>query len=711
MIGRTISHYKILEKIGEGGMGVVYKAEDTRLQRTVALKFLPAHIVATDEAKTRFVNEARNAAALHHPNICTVYQIDEADGQMFIAMAYIDGATLRAKLDAGRLPVDRALRIATQMARGLEEAHGKGIVHRDIKASNVIVDDKEATTIMDFGLAKQTGQTAVTKDGMTVGTVAYMSPEQARGDDVDHRTDIWSLGVCLYEMLSGKLPFDAENDQAVIYNILNRQPEPVMQYRADVPRHLGYIVSKALEKNRDDRYQSATELMKDLESPSSTTRRAAEAESKKSIAVLPFTNMSADREQDYFCDGIAEDITNDLTKLESLQVAARTSAFAFKGVVDNIQDIGRKLGVETVLEGSVRKSGNRLRITAQLVNVDNGYHIWSERYDRELEDVFEIQDEIASNIVQALKVQLGDKEKQRLVKTTTRDIEAYDLYLRGRRFFYIFYAANLGYAIDCFEQAIDKDPTYALAYAGLANCHSFGFMYGGTGTTAVDKAMAASKKAVELDPDLAEARAAKGLAISLRGSYSEAEEEFRKAIELNPNLFEAYYFFGRNCHAQGDHERAVVYYEKASRADPEDYQALLLAQQSYNAIGRHADARRSLEESFKIAKRRVEREPENLRARYLGALALADLGRKEEALEWAKQAAEFSEGDPAALYALACLHAKIGNQDEALDFLERTVDGGFQHKDWIAHDPDFDAVRDHPRYRAMIDSIPDHDER
>jgi len=703
MIDRTISHYKIVEKLGAGGMGVVYRAEDTKLGRSVALKFLPPEAAATEEARARFIQEARTSAALRHPNICPVYEIDESDGQTFIAMAFIPGQTLRQKVSEGPVSLSDAVYVAVQVARGLEEAHDKGIIHRDIKGANIMIGDEGEATIMDFGLAKLAGSGSVTKTGSTMGTAAYMSPEQARGEDVDQRTDIWSLGVCLYEMVTGELPFVADHEQAVLYSVINVDPKPVHEWRPDVPDHIEKIIQKMLQKNREDRFENAAELRRELQSRG--IEDALDDTGTRSIAVLPFTNMSADKDQEYFCDGIAEDITNDLTRVENLRVAARTSAFAYKGRQEDIRAIGRELGVETILEGSVRKAGDRLRITTQLINITDGYHLWSERYDRELKDVFEIQDEIASAIVAALRVQLSDNEKEAMAKAKTRDAEAYDLYLRGRHYFYILYGKSLEFALDMFAKAIETDPAYALAYAGLADASSFHFMYLTGGEKALETALDASKKALELDPQLAEAHAARGLAVSLRHNYDEAEREFEDAIRLNPNLFEAYYFYARTCHSQGKHVEAADLFDKAGRANPEDFQAPLLRTQCLHRLGRKDEAAADFERGLKLAKRRLEQHPEDVRARGLGANAMAELGRLDEGIAWVEAAISAAPNDTALHYNVACFYARQGFPDKALQFLGSAVDGGYAHRHWIENDPDWDELRSDPRFQPIIDRI------
>src|SRR3989441_5604695 len=387
MIGQTISHYKILEKLGEGGMGVVYKAEDTKLDRLVALKFLPQHLTANHTEKARFLQEAKAAAALNHPNVCSVIDLQEANGQQFIIMEYVEGKTLRQAIPVKEL--GDVFAFASQIAEALRAAHNKGIVHRDVKADNIMVTPDGRIKVMDFGLAKLKGSMKLTRTSSTVGTLAYMAPEQIQGGEVDARSDLFSFGVVMFEMLTGKLPFHGDHEAALMYSIVHEGPEPLGKYRKDVPPVLTRIVSRLLEKNAEQRYQTTGDLLAELKNTDAPLATA-KGSPPISIAVLAFEDMSPQKDHDYLCEGLAEEVINALTKIGTIRVSARTSAFAFRGKQMDIRDIGMKLNVQAVLEGSVRKSGNRLRITAQLINVADGYHIWSERYDREMKDVFEI---------------------------------------------------------------------------------------------------------------------------------------------------------------------------------------------------------------------------------------------------------------------------------------------------------------------------------
>lgn len=432
MIGKTVRHYRILEKLGQGGMAVVYKAEDTKLRRTVALKFLRPGITTDPNASARLTQEAQAAAALDHPNICSVYDIDEAEGQTYIAMAYIDGQTLRQKVEKGPLGIGEAANIAWQVSEGLRKAHEQGVIHRDIKPGNIMVTEKGSVKITDFGLAKLSWGEDLTRTATVVGTVAYMSPEQASGRRVDHRTDIWALGCVLYEMLTGVRPFRGDYDQAVTQAILKENPLPVSRSRRDCPPELEALVHKCLQKDPRNRFSDAASLSNALRpfgaSESSVSpARSGSTPHRPSIAVLPFIDMSPHRDQEYFCDGIGAELINALTHIRDFRVVARTSAFAFKGKNLDVREIGRRLSVDTVLEGSIRKAGTKLRVTAQLINVGDGYHLWSEKFDRDLEDLFAIQDEISTAIVDNLKVKLLPNERAAVEKQHTQNPEAYNL--------------------------------------------------------------------------------------------------------------------------------------------------------------------------------------------------------------------------------------------------------------------------------------------
>ena len=574
MIGKTISHYKILEKLGEGGMGVVYKAEDTKLKRTVALKFLSPRALGGEEDRTRLVHEAQAAAALTHSGICTVYEIDEVDGQMFIAMEYVEGLSLKDRIASGPLKVEEALSIIIQVAEGLQKAHEKGTVHRDIKSANIMITSDCKAKIMDFGLAKLAGGTKFTKIGTTVGTVAYMSPEQARGEGVDHRTDIWSLGILLYEMLTGRLPFTGDYEQAVVYSILNEEPEPITALRTGLSMEAERIASKAMAKSPDERYQDVRNMLVDLRAlrkaqgiglkhPPITVKPG-----KKSIAVLPFKSLSESKEDEYFSDGITEDILTQLSKISDLRVISRTSVTRYKGTEKSLTEIGEELGVATILEGSVRRSGGRIRIVGQLIDARTDEHIWAEKYDREMEDVFDIQSDVAQKIALALKAKLSPEEKERIEKKPTDNLTAYDYYLKGHEYYNRLRKQDNENAIGLFKKALELDPDYALAYAGLGDAYGQRTQRFGFPAIWLDSAIEVSEKAISIDPDCPEAHKALGVAYAVKGCHRKSLAAYRRAVELNPNLYPAVANIGRKNCDLGRYDEALVWLKKALALNP-----------------------------------------------------------------------------------------------------------------------------------------------
>jgi serine/threonine protein kinase/Tfp pilus assembly protein PilF len=666
--------YRISGEIGRGGMGIVFKAEDTKLKRPVALKLLPFELLYSPEAKERFIREAQAAAALDHPNICTVYEVEEQDGQAYIAMAYIDGKSLKARIAQGPLKVDEALEIAVQVAEGLEEAHRKGIVHRDIKPANIMLTAKSQAKILDFGLARLESAGDLTRTAVVMGTVAYMSPEQAQGHKVDHRTDIWSFGCTLYEMLAGRSPFQGGHEQAVFQAIIHGDPQPITALRGDIPAGLEQILDRCLKKNPLDRYPDAGSLIEDLKTVDLrdilTSPSLSPYKNAPSIAVLPFTDMSAEKDQDYFGEGIAEELINALAHIQELRVVARTSAFAIKGMNLDIREIGRMLNVKAVLEGSIRKAGNRLRITAQLINVEDGFHLWSERFDREMVDIFAIQDEISLAIVEHLKVSLRLGEKTALKKRSTDDPEAYNLYLKGLYFYARPSPDSLSKALNSFQAAIDKDPNFALAYAGMAG------VFAGLGNLNLappaemwPKAKAALQKALSLDNNLAEAHAgAAALAFFYEWDWDAAGRSFDRVLSLNPGDAMSHGQRGWFCLNRRRFDEAIREIKQALELDP------LMPLYYVWSVGLHVAVGRP-DEALQVFAKAMEIDPNSGLAYFHAGTAYARKGLLDEALDTFEKGKRLVVFPGWAEANLGLIYLKKGNREKAARILDEMIEG------------------------------------
>jgi serine/threonine protein kinase/tetratricopeptide (TPR) repeat protein len=710
----VFGHYRLVEKLGEGGMGVVWKARDLRLDRDIAVKFLPEGAVGDAERRAFFEREAKAVAALSHPNIVTIFAVDEAEGTTFFTMEFVDGQPLSKLIEPGGVTLERFLEIALPLTGAVAAAHARGIVHCDLKPQNIMIDAAGTVKILDFGLARillplarvigRDEGTTATLDADFAGTIAYMSPEQLRSQPLDHRTDIFSLGVVLFEWATGRLPFAGRTGPERIAGVLKDEPLSAADLNPRLPRTIDRIFHLSLEKEPRYRLASARDLGDELGS----LRQAGAPDrgaGPPSIAVLPFVDMSRDKDQGYFCDGIAEEIINALCRLQGLRVASRTGSFRFKDAAADLREIGNALRVDHVLEGSVRKSDRRLRITVQLVEASRGFHLWSESYDRELRDVFAIQQEIARNVVRSLRVTLSPKEKGVLASAPTSHVQAYDYYLRGRSFYYRYGRHDIEFALQLFSRAVELDPAYALAYAGLADCWSYIYLYAERKDSVRAQAETAGRRAVELAPESAQARASLAAALSLGPHKDEAQAAFEKAIALDPTLFEAWYFYARHAFAGGDRLKAVSLYEEAMRVRPEDFYAPLLIGNIYDELGRREEARAARGRGVALVEKHIDLHPDDARALYMGANGLVALGEKAKGLEWARRARRIDPDDPMLLYNLGCIHALAGDVEEAIDCLERAASGGLLQKGWYEHDGDLDPLRGHPRFKALLERM------
>jgi len=730
MIGKTLSHYRILEKIGEGGMGVVYRAEDTRLRRTVALKFLLPELTRDSLARERFLREARAAAALDHPHICTVHEIDEAEGQVFIAMAFVEGRSLKQLIAEGCLTVDEVARVARQIAEGLKAAHDRGVVHRDIKPANIMLASTGEARVMDFGLAKLERATDLTTGGTLMGTAPYMSPEQARGEPVDQRSDIWSLGCVIYEMLAGRRPFDADHALAVLHAILHDDPPPIDRVRADVPAHLARVVRTCLQKDPARRYARMDDLLADL----TPAQPRPDVAVMPSIAVLPFVDMSPAKDQEYFGDGIAEELINGLAHISGLRVVARTSAFAFKGQTLDVREIGRRLNVRTVLEGSIRKSGNRLRITAQLIDVEEGYHLWSEKFDRSLEDIFEIQDEVAAAVIDSLRVKLLTREKSAIEKRHTNDPEAYAFYLRGHYFYARPSAENLARAIACYQQAVERDPRFALALIGIAGTYaSLGIFALSPPRDTWLKAREFLERAVAIDSEIAEAHVLAGTrAMYYDRDWDAADRSFRRALTLNPGNAMGHATYAWFCTFMGRFDDAVAGIRRAMDLDP------LMPMFGAFCVGILAEARR-FDEAIAEFRKAIELDPHSglayfhVGTAYFGkrlwdqaraafersleltmfsgwaegmlGLVLVEEGRKEAAEQMLQAMLDKRQKTYLSPVSIALLCWKLGNIDQALEYLDASLEERDTLVPLLNIYPFLDDLHPDPRFQAFLERL------
>lgn len=782
MIGKKILQYAILEKLGEGGMGVVYKAHDTKLDRFVALKFLPHHLSGNETEKDRLLQEAKAAAALNHPNVCSVIDIQYFEGQQFLIMEYVDGSTLRSHIPVKK--VQDALQYAVQIGEALQAAHVKGIVHRDVKSENIMLTSDGRIKVMDFGLAKLKGTLKLTKTSSTVGTLGYMAPEQLQGGTVDARSDIFSFGVVLFEMVTGASPFRGEHEAAIMYSIVNEDPESVLKYNAELSPELDRIIRRALEKDPADRYQHVDDMVSEVRHIQKISTRivrpdemrqsgsfrssqphkgrpeifsvkmvtgvvsvllviavagwfffsASSSNAITSMAVLPFVNVGSDQSTEYLSDGLTESMINSLSKIPGLKLMSRNSVFRYKGKDIDPRVVGKEMNVGALLMGRISQHGDALNVSVELVNTSDNSHIWGAQYDRKSSELIALQSEISSALSRQLRSTITADEEKEITKNSTENTEAYQLYLKGRFFWNKRTTEGFQKSIDMFQQAIKKDPQYALAYAGLADCYILMSSYFILPSSDVyPKAKAAAMKAIELDPTLAQPHATlAGFEGEYNWDFPASEREYRRSIELNPNYATSRQWFGEFLAGLGRYEEGLTEIKKAIELDPLTPILYVSASWIYYILGDNDQALANAEHALELDPQfpramvnkvviylkqgknddAVKMAHDALAASGNGIEYKANLGfvygmtgHRREAERILSELLETSKKEFVAPNLIAWIYAGLGNTDKVFEWLEKGYQAHMGYMISIKIDPAFEHVQHDPRFKHLLQKI------
>jgi len=714
LIGRSLRHYLIVEKVGEGGMGEVYRGRDEHLARDVAIKVFHPGTLVEEKARKRFRKEAQTLSQLNHPNIATIYDFDRDQGTDFLAMEFIAGQNISDKLVSGSLSETETLRLGVQLAEGLVAAHAVGVIHCDIKPGNLRITRDGRLKIVDFGLARIKGRStgnSVTRSAeelSVAGTLPYMAPEQLRALPLDDRIDIYAAGAVMYEMATGRQAFGGGTAATTFDAILNGTPASIQQVNAALPAGLDRVIAKALAKDRRARYQTAAEFRDDLkrvkqDSDSGRTPRAGQSaatgRAPASVAVLYFENLSGAKDDEYFRDGMTEDVITELSKIKHLHVFPRLEMLAYRDKPVSPAQAGQELNAAYVLSGSLRRAGNRLRITAQLVETRSRHSVWVERYDREMADVFEVQDEIARKIAQALRITLSPQEEAHIAQKPTEDLQAYDYFLRGRNYLRL---ENFDFALQMFEQAVARDSNFALAYAGIANACGLIYELREKQPHWVDRGLAACERAMALDPGRAEVLAARARMYYAQQRYDDAAAYARLAIERKPDCEGAYNVLGRAYFASDRFEEAALVVEQALEANGDDYNTYIPYRVSLERLGRKAEALRVRERQTRALERQLELVPDDVRARILLAVGYAHVGRNDDAVKQLQRAVELRPNDGNTLYNATCVYGVLGRPEDALEMLRRAFKAGYANYDWVKRDPDLALLRDNPEFQELV---------